>query len=171
MTTKVALRCALCIIANVIPTACSFSHLGKAPHIIFVLADDLGAHDVSYAGTSLYDTPNIDALARDPATVSLIRRQTRRLLTAATAARRSASTRRSQAKTAPRAARASSRACSSTNTACIQSTPARAQYPRRSAFSRYRQTSNFSDQLRGRYRARWGQSATGRRLSASGTLA
>ena len=42
------------------------------PDIMFVLADDLGAYDVSYAGASLYDTPHIDSLARDPSTVMFV---------------------------------------------------------------------------------------------------
>lgn len=35
----------------------------KAPNVLFILADDLGAHDLSYAGSSYYESPNIDRLA------------------------------------------------------------------------------------------------------------
>jgi len=35
----------------------------KQPNIIFILADDLGAHDVGCFGSKFYETPNIDRLA------------------------------------------------------------------------------------------------------------
>ncbi|REE02212.1 sulfatase [Marinoscillum furvescens] len=35
----------------------------QAPNVLFILADDLGAHDLSYAGSSYYESPNIDQLA------------------------------------------------------------------------------------------------------------
>ncbi|WP_036841274.1 sulfatase [Polaribacter sp. Hel_I_88] len=35
------------------------------PNILFIVADDLGAHDLSYAGSTYYETPNIDAIANE----------------------------------------------------------------------------------------------------------
>ncbi len=37
----------------------------KKPNIIFILADDLGNHDLSCCGSELYQTPNIDRLAME----------------------------------------------------------------------------------------------------------
>lgn len=38
------------------------------PNILFILADDLGAHDLSSTGSSYYKTPNIDQIAREGVT-------------------------------------------------------------------------------------------------------
>ncbi|NLR94618.1 sulfatase [Flammeovirga agarivorans] len=35
----------------------------KLPNILFIIADDLGAHDLSTTGSQYYETPNIDGLA------------------------------------------------------------------------------------------------------------
>ena len=35
----------------------------KQPNVVFILADDLGYHDLAYTGSTFYETPNIDALA------------------------------------------------------------------------------------------------------------
>ena len=37
----------------------------KKPNLLFILVDDLGAMDLSMTGSKVYDTPNIDALAKD----------------------------------------------------------------------------------------------------------
>jgi arylsulfatase A-like enzyme len=35
------------------------------PNIVFVLADDLGAHDVGFAGAKFFETPNLDRMAAE----------------------------------------------------------------------------------------------------------
>jgi hypothetical protein len=34
------------------------------PNVIFILADDLGAHDLGCFGSTFYETPNLDRLAK-----------------------------------------------------------------------------------------------------------
>ena len=37
----------------------------RSQNVVFVLVDDLGWSDVGYNGTSVYETPNVDRLARE----------------------------------------------------------------------------------------------------------
>lgn len=37
----------------------------KPPNIVFILADDLGAHDLGYSGSTYYETPHIDRIAQE----------------------------------------------------------------------------------------------------------
>ena len=56
MRSRIVLLCAL--------LAC-LSLRGAAPNVILILADDLGWTDLSCYGSTFYETPNIDGLARD----------------------------------------------------------------------------------------------------------
>ncbi len=38
---------------------------GAKPNVLFILADDLGAHDLSCMGSNFYETPNIDGIANE----------------------------------------------------------------------------------------------------------
>jgi len=37
----------------------------KKPNILFILVDDLGLHDLSYTGSTYYETPNVDRIAKE----------------------------------------------------------------------------------------------------------
>jgi len=37
----------------------------KKPNVLFILVDDLGYHDLSYTGSTYYETPNVDRIAKE----------------------------------------------------------------------------------------------------------
>jgi arylsulfatase A-like enzyme len=45
--------------------SCQKEEVKQAPNIVFILADDLGAHDLSVTGSTYYETPNIDRIAQE----------------------------------------------------------------------------------------------------------
>jgi len=62
------------VFISLIFVACDFSnkggpdtnistHIGQSPNVVFILADDLGYHDLGAYGQELIETPNIDQLA------------------------------------------------------------------------------------------------------------
>ena len=63
------LVCCLCFTA-VLLNSCKNKDVSKEkefkkPNVLVILADDLGAHDLSFSGSKYYETPNIDAIAND----------------------------------------------------------------------------------------------------------
>ncbi|GAA4304780.1 sulfatase [Aestuariibaculum suncheonense] len=45
-----------------------FTHAQTKPNILFIITDDWGYHDLSYNGSKLYNTPNVDNLAKNAIT-------------------------------------------------------------------------------------------------------
>lgn len=56
---------ALCVGLHSCQSAAEEEAVAKAPNIVFILADDLGYHDLSCMGSQYYETPNIDRIAND----------------------------------------------------------------------------------------------------------
>jgi len=50
---------------SLISTALAEEPAGRKPNIVFILIDDLGWHDVGCNGNTIYETPNVDRLARE----------------------------------------------------------------------------------------------------------
>ncbi|MCX6919810.1 MAG: sulfatase-like hydrolase/transferase [Verrucomicrobia bacterium] len=51
-----------CFLALLLPVVAALA--ADKPNVIFILADDLGAHDLGCFGSSFYETPNLDRLAK-----------------------------------------------------------------------------------------------------------
>ncbi len=55
-----------CIVMLFVPIACKRNVVEKRkPNILFILADDFGNHDMGCAGSTYYETPNLDKLSTD----------------------------------------------------------------------------------------------------------
>ena len=61
---KLCALCLLCILFAVCLSVARANRASKPPHILFVLADDLGWSDVGFHGSKI-KTPNIDKLASE----------------------------------------------------------------------------------------------------------
>src|SRR3954447_22371072 len=60
----IAAVCAICACVGIGSMTCLAADADR-PNIVLILADDLGWTDLACFGSKLYETPNIDRLARD----------------------------------------------------------------------------------------------------------
>ncbi len=58
---------ALAILISLAALLCSDSKAATRPNVVFFLADDLGQRDLGIYGSTFYETPNLDRLAKDGA--------------------------------------------------------------------------------------------------------
>src|SRR5687768_2761762 len=65
MTRPLQLATVLCVLA--LATLSPHASAAPPPNIVFFLADDLGQRDLGCYGSTFYETPNLDRLARDGA--------------------------------------------------------------------------------------------------------
>jgi arylsulfatase A-like enzyme len=56
---------ALVVTSDFLPYAAAKPLSGRQPNIVFILADDLGWKDLSNEGSTFYESPNIDRIARE----------------------------------------------------------------------------------------------------------
>ncbi len=62
------IRYALLILVAIVAGSTAWSaSVARKPNIVFILADDLGQRDLAIYGSSFYETPHLDRLARDGA--------------------------------------------------------------------------------------------------------
>lgn len=56
---RVIVNCCLALVVSTSAVA-----VDRPPNVVFILADDLGAHDLGFAGSKFHETPHLDALAK-----------------------------------------------------------------------------------------------------------
>ncbi|NND05854.1 MAG: sulfatase [Saprospiraceae bacterium] len=61
--------CGIVVLVMLLLSACEnpgkSTKRSKSPNVVFILADDLGYHDLSCMGSEFYETPNIDRIAKE----------------------------------------------------------------------------------------------------------
>ena len=57
-------RVLLCSVVLVVMTISSRAQADRPPNFVFILIDDLGQRDLGCYGSTFYETPNVDALAK-----------------------------------------------------------------------------------------------------------